>query len=340
MKRVVLFAGCIAAVLFGCGSPEPAAAPQISTPSPSEGEVTASTASADDLWLGRVSADVFFDDPAEKFGGPVELGVESAVASATTVAPSVAVAPDEPTPSTTQAAAGDVTWSNLIRPEVLDEESKLLRTRLTGNLQRVATYNRSVAAIENDATVLAMLAGVAERLDAEMRWKARSPAVRSLAAEVSENATGSGRSAFEEARRPFERLLVILDGGPTDGVDAEPTDFGDYAHQSALMTRTKQSFDWMKGTVVSADRLAEEKDAVIREASLLAAVGQVIKDESYGYGDEPSYQTYADAFIAACLQSRDAAVADDFNAFSEAVGRVQNQCAACHSEYAFGDGGL
>ena len=223
---------------------------------------------------------------------------------------------------------------------MLDEESKLIRTRLTANLQRVATYNRSTDAISNDAVLLAALAGVAEKFEEPMRWKDRAPIVRTLAYEVYENTGGSGRTAFEKASKPFEKLIVALDGGQVDGVDPEDEDYGDYADLANLMIRTKQAFDWLKGTVASAENLSKHREDAIREASMLAMIGRMMKHDSYGYGDEKSYQKFAEEFVAAAVDAREAVEADDFTGFQEAIGRVQNQCGACHAEYKFGGEGI
>ena len=342
---LAILLACLAAGCGGSDAPPPAAetqtAPAPTTPTTAPAAKPQVVQSADTKWLGKVPYDVFYDKPVEMLGGPMELGepiaaVTPAAAAATPTTRASAAA--EPPAAAAGGQAGG--WSQLIAPEVLDAESKLIRTRLTANLQRVATYNRSTDAISTDAVLLAALAGVAEKYEADMRWKERAPAVRTLAYEVYENTGGTGRSAFEKAAMPFEKLIVVLDGGQVDGVEPEEAEFGDYADLANLMIRTKQGFDWLKGTIASADNLSKNREDAIREASVLAMIGRMAEHDSYGYADEASYVDFAGQFTRASTDAREAAAADDFAAFQDAVGRIQNQCAACHAEYKFGGDGI
>lgn len=305
-------------------------------------------------WLGKVPYDVFYDKPLDLVGTPQELGaVPVATVAAPAATPGTAASTGTMNSASTNTASGGAdaantsggnaagSWSTAISGEQLDAEAKVIRNRLTQSLQSVSTYNRSIDSIGRDAFTLAALAGVAERYDGDMRWKERAAAIRHLAYSVYENNGGKGRKAFDDTLAPFERLGTILDGGPTDGVDAETeVPFPDYADRSSLMERMKVTSEWLKGTIASADNLKSQQDDVAREAAVLAVIGQIIHLEGYDYHDEKNYQKFLADYTTASIDARDAATESNFDKFQDAMGRIQTSCSNCHSEYAFGTDGL
>lgn len=345
----------LAASVAGCGgsAPQPAPAQQQAaapvapmTGAPTTGAETA-PASQDSgtKWLGKVPYDVYYNAPLDKVGVVPELGAavvtpaNVAASAVTTPAPTATMNSAADSADAAPAAAGK--WSTAITPELLDAESKVIRTRLTQSLQSVSTYNRSIDSIGADAIILSALAGVAERFDKDMRWKERAPAVRTLAYTVYENVGGKGRKAFDDTRAPFEQIVSILDGGPTDGVDAEAdVPMADYADRSSLMGRMKSSFEWMRGNIASEATLKSEQDDAVREAAVLAMIGEIIKQEGYDYHEEENYKKFCNEYTTAAIDARVAAEELNFDAFQDAVARIQTSCGNCHGEYAFGDDGL
>ena len=297
----------------------------------------AATESGGTKWLGKIPYDVFYDRPLDLIGTTPSLGVAMTSAAA---APTAAAAPVVAETAPSEPAAGTSRWAEVISGEVLDEEAKLIRTRLTGNLQTVATYNNSIDATTTDALVLAALAGIAERTDADVRWKDRAAEIKTLAYDVWSKVGSRGAKAFRGTQQPFETLLVAMDGGRVD-VDADPEEpFGDYADRSSLMMRIEQSVNLLRNTTPNEAKLAANQRDIIREASVLAALGEVVAQPSYEYTEEAEYATSAREFVDACLAIRTAAENKDFAGFESGMARVQTQCGVCHGRYKFGDDGL
>ena len=284
-------------------------------------------------WLGKIPYDVFYDQPAAMIGGPVELG-------AATAAPNMVAATPQPAETTASAtaASGDTTqWSTLIPGMVLDEEAKLIRSRLTSNLQTVATYNNSIDAVSTDTLVLAALAGIAERTDGEVRWKDRAPVVRQLSYDVWSAVGSRGMKAFRETQLPFEKLRDAMDGARVEA-DADPdVPMNEYADRSSMMIRIKQSSDWLRTNVSTEKNLSDDaiKRDVIREASLLAALGQVVAQPDYDYAEEDEYTQMTRDFVQAALGMREAAETEDFAKYQSAYKGMMKQCGVCHARYQF-----
>ena len=237
-------------------------------------------------------------------------------------------------------AAGEATsagrWQTLISGPVLDEEAKLIRTRLTGNLQTVATYNNSIDATSTDTLVLTGLAAIAERTAAEVRWKERADTIRQLAYDVYSAVGSRGGKAFRETQTPFERLRDAMDGARVE-VEVGDDPLQDLVDRSTMMIRIKQGSDWLRTQVSSDSQLADadtQRDAV-REASVLAALAELVAQPGYDYSDEEEYHQMTADFVDAALGIRSAAEGNDFNAFQQSYKDLMKQCGVCHGRYQF-----
>ena len=345
--------------LSGCGGPAPEPAPQAAattvqtaaeppavtepvsattpttaTPTPSESEEAKGT-----KWLGKIPYDVFYDRPVEVVGTVPRLGEQPVAVARVESVPATSIA-EQPVDQPSAATGSEMSWSTVIGGDVLDEEAKIIRTRLTGNLQTVATYNNSRDALAVDTLVLATLAGIAERTDGDVRWKDRAATIRQLAYDVWSEVGSSGGKAFRSTLDPFETLRTAMDGGRVEVDASEREPFGDYADRSALMQRVEQTSNWLRNEIPSADKLKQNSREVIREASVLAALGQVIQTENYEYADEAEYRGSAGEFVAAALAVREAAEAGNFDDYQAARNRLSATCANCHGRYLTGGSGL
>lgn len=310
---------------------------------------TVATASARDprtQWIGDVPYDVFFDRPLDVYRDTTPVGsvppqateqempAETVASNTTTQDPM-----PEPVADPSGAAAGEgPDWAAAAPIELLNDETKELRIRLTANLQTVATYNANVEAIVNDGNILATIAAVIERHPGEVNWKEKAGHVRSLAYDIYLNAGNSGRGPFEKAKEPFEQIATILDGGPApDGeieADAGLSDVGDRAH---IMKRIETSFGWIRADVNTEGRLSEYKERLIREASVLATLATFITDENYESASDEAYQEFIRQFVEGCRGIVQAANTGDYAAFETARNQVDNTCTPCHNQFKSAD---
>lgn len=365
-KHFTPFKGCSVAtmcgsvfVILGCGGgapapqTQPAAVPAATTATQqtaTEATTQTSAVTGGTKWLGKVPYDVFYDRPLDKIGQAPELGatVSSVATMASTPNDSAMASSSTPTGTAAPASNGaDTTggdndaWSSVISAEVLDAESKVIRSRLSAALQSLSTYNRSIDAITNDAIIMSAVAGVAENYDADMRWKDRAPTVRTLAYEVYENVGDKGRKAFTATQVPFEKMATLLNGGNVDGIEVdEDVPFADYADRSSLMSRVDSTFKWLRSTIVSDANLKSNQEDVVREASVLAMIAAMIKHDSYDYHEEKEYQKFCNDFLNASRDASNAAEQMVFSDFQDAISRINTSCNECHNQYAFGDDGL
>ncbi|WP_291169427.1 hypothetical protein [Gimesia sp.] len=341
-------------ILTGCGGSEPAPvtsqpAPQPTTPAPvtpppQVAQNTQSTpvkepAKQEDgrKMIDGIPYDVWFDNPLAVAGNqqavsPVALPGNTVAATPTSTPSATEMKTADSQPA---SAAGGVDWKTIIPMPVLDSLVKDIRNRLTKNMQSVGTYNTSYLELPTFTSTLAALAGIATEHPDDIGWKKNAKYLRDLAAGISSKQLMRGAKSYREIQVPYEQMIVIMNGslpaGVPDSEDKKP--LSDVASMGDLMKRIDIASKWLKSNVGNADALKSEKEKVIEEAHLLAAVAKVITTEGYGYVDDKGFLGHANPMMEASLQMVEAAKADNFPEFDKGLTRVYKACTECHSEY-------
>jgi len=358
LKRLLILSICApCAWLAGCSN-QPAPAPansSASSPASTSNDSTVVTKSANPeqvthdeqaKWIGNVPYDVFFDRPLQTYqqqSGSATPAVAvattpSGTAAAESTPPATSSTSDSPaeTPPVT-SSPGDtasINWGAVVPVAQLEAETKEIRTRLSANLQTVATFNANTDAIETDGSVLALIAAIIERHPENVNWKDRAPFVRQLAYDIYSNATGKGRGPLQKTKEPFEKIVGIWDGGPAPEMEAAPlAPLGDVGDRSHVMLRFETGFNWLRSDVNTASRLKDEKDKVLRETAVLGALATALGDSTFDSADQEAYRTLLQQFIDGQQAMKQAAESDDFARFEQARDSVQKSCDACHLEY-------
>lgn len=291
-------------------------------------------------WIGEIPYDVFYDQPLQvavdttAVGSPTSISTQQGAPQPSTEPPATAeMKPAEEKPAASASGDGP-DWAAVIPMEFLVDEVKALRTRLTANLQTVATYNQNNTDIALDGAMLSAMAAIATVHSESTSWKENAHFIRDLAYDIYMNAEGTGRTPFTATKEPFEKVMTILDGGPPSDTDAEPVvDFSDLIYVSEVMKRIDSSFTSLKADINTEARMKEDPLAVERELRVLAALGTMIGIDTYENTEEEEYQQYLKRFIDGGLASADAVKAENFEGFQSGLNQIQTVCAECHRKY-------
>lgn len=217
---------------------------------------------------------------------------------------------------------------------MLVEEVKLLRTSLTGNLQTVATFNKAQKPIALDGAILAALAAVTTVHPDSVSWKPNAHFVRDLAFQINENSAGTGREPYTKTKEPFDKLLVVLDGGKPPEMDSpESVPFSEVAYTSDLMKRIELSFNNLKTNINTDAKLKENAADAEREVRILLTLGTMIGDASYDNADQPAYQGFLKRFTDGARSGVQAIHTGNLPDFQAAINQIQTTCAECHQQY-------
>ncbi len=161
--------------------------------------------------------------------------------------------------------------------------------------------------------------------------------VRDLGMKIHDAASAPGNPACQATKTPYEQLVDALDGNVPAGVSpSQPQrDFAEVASRDAVMKRMDRSFQWLKKSGPARQVLRKQAGNAIHESTLLAALGRVIAVGHYDSADDPKYKAHAVELTESATAVAAAVKSDDAAAFSDAVGRVQKRCDACHAEFRF-----
>ncbi|QDV16168.1 hypothetical protein Pan153_07890 [Gimesia panareensis] len=346
---------CLTVSLFtGCGgsstpAPAPAqqqtqapaaqATPQVAQTTPTQSQPKPAPAEKEGRkMIDGIPYDVWFDNPLAVAGDnqsvqPVALPGTNVAANSTTPAPA-----GEMKAAPTQASAGGSggpDWKTIIPMPILEAQVKDIRNRLTKNMQSVGTYNTSYLELPTFTATLAALAEIANEHPDDIGWKKNAKYLRDLSAKFTAEPLTRGAKSYRALQIPYEQMIVIMNGSAPAGLpesdDKKP--IAEVASMGDLMKRADISYKWLKSNVGSADALKAEKEKVIEEAHLLAAISKIITLEGYGYVDDKGFLGYANPMQEACLKMVEAAKNDNFPEFDQGMSRVYKSCTECHSEY-------
>jgi len=329
------------AALHGCQNaaptPEPSAAPSVQTPSapaaPPAAAAAVDPAHPETRWIGNIPYDVFYDQPLTV---AADSTVVAMVASSASSAPAVPASPAPPpmTPAAaappSPAAGSTVDWNQLTPMSAIVDEVKQIRVRLEKNLLKVGDFNKNTAAIGQDGALLAAIAAVVAKHPGEVNWKDKANHLRDLGYQISVKAEGSGSKPFNATKAPFEDLKRLLDGESPSETAKPDVPLSEVADRAALMARLNAKYESVKSNVNSPSRLKEEKDRVVGDLAIMNLMMTVMGDPSYDQADDPRYVGYVQAMLADQKAALEAANNENFDAYTAALGKINNTCNECH----------
>ncbi len=310
------------------------------------GQPNPQTRRPDEVWededgrryLGRVPYDVFFDHPLT-VAAETRPGDSASTAAVTaespadnpTVSPSAA----EPEPAGGVADSSTETgWTALLPVEVLESEVKATRNFLNQKLQSVGTYNSAVTMIPVKAATLAALAAIAMQHSEDLSWKQDAAYIRDLAASMNDSTLQRGPKDQRRLLAIFENLADTLNRSrPADLVAPDPdTSLSDVAEMRLLMMRMEQAEQRLRSEI-SESSFASDRDIVLHESTILAALMRAMTTESYGYADDPDFTGLAMKVIESGQSMKEAAEAGQFEDFELSLSQIAGTCQACHRDY-------
>lgn len=235
-----------------------------------------------------------------------------------------------------QPAAGGFKWSGLISEESLTDEVKDFKNTLSAAVGSPSDfkgggYNKARVGFSSIAVVF----GVIAAYDQDIRWKKDAETARDLFARVASNCKVGTEQSLAESKLRVADLEAMLDGGSPQGKPDREEDFkwSQVAGRPALMSRLEIAENAIKAATASSGDFKQAAEALLREAEMMAAIGEVIQQDEYEYFDDDTYRGYASGMRDAAVSVRDAVKKGDYEAARTATGEISKACSACHGDY-------
>lgn len=321
-----------AAVEEGGGDETPHAASPSKSTAPKKGKEKV-------VYIGDIPKDVWFDDPLTIASNntPIGGGTPKPAAAPTVAAnsapePATKAAADPPAPV---AGGGKDDWKSIIPGEILVDETKKIKNRLTDGLSSVTRYNGNYKELQVDGAVLAALAGIEVAHPDPVSWKADAKYVRDLGSDIAAKSKGLGQGSYDPTKQAFEKLEGVLSGNkPGDLGDAAATvPFSEVARRQLIMKRMDRAFNAMKSNINNEEIFKKQNDVVAHEATMLATLAKVVATEGYEAADEPDYQNFIKEIVTSNLAVVAASKNGDYKAYNDGLSRCFKACNDCHQSY-------
>lgn len=273
----------------------------------------------------KASSATFFDDAFSTLQG--SRPAFSTVARGSAVGPAAGVTPD---------SSGRLKWSGLISEETLTDEVKDRKADVAGSVAKPTDFKGGGYDAAREAfSSLAVAFGIIADYDQEVRWKKDAATARDLFARVGFNCKVGTDQSYAESKARLADLESMLDGNAPSGKADRDEDFrwDQVAGRPALMNRLEGAEGVIGAGMASRGDFDRALDAVLHDAEIVAAIGEVIMQPDFEYHDDDSYRGYAAAMRDAAVKVRDAVRKKDYEAARGAAGDLKKSCDACHGDY-------
>jgi len=237
--------------------------------------------------------------------------------------------PGEPPPGAALA------WSSLVGPDTLTDEIKDMTAVVTAATSTASRFKGGGFDDARDGfSMIALAFGVIAAHDENIRWKQHAGAARDLFARAGFACTAGSDRAFREARARIDDLRRLLDGESPDArPDPDRSSWSKVAARQPLMKRLQAAETAIvAGTAARAD-FDRDRDRLVREAEIVAMIGEVIRQPDFEYHDDETYSGHAATMRDAAVRLREACRRQDHAAARSAAADLKTSCDACHGEY-------
>jgi hypothetical protein len=275
------------------------------------------------------SRQFFFKDAREQLVG--ERGVAPAAGSTPANTPATAASD-----AGENSGSGDFAWSALVSASTLEDEIKAQVSDVTTATKSPSEFKGGGYEVTRVSyTYLATLFNVISQYDSDVRFKKDAVGLAAMFSRAGFNSKVGTDNSFKEAKLRGENLKEIIGGGSAELPKAEAgAPWADVVNRSPLMKRMDtSSLQRLKPWTADKASFIKNKDAIIREAEVLAMLAHVIQDPSFEYADD---ETYLEQAINVQKQAQaviEAAKSDNVDQAQSAVSQINKSCTNCHESF-------
>jgi hypothetical protein len=228
-------------------------------------------------------------------------------------------------------------WSALISASTIEDTIKAVKLQVDQEVTTPSDFaGKGHKLARRDYTLLATLFGIAGEYEADVRWKKDSPVARDVFARSANNFKVGTPQAYQEAKVRKEELNDLVGGSsPYAGKEADAkAPWGQVASRAPLMQHIETVWEpRLKPSLADKNQFAANSDKILRDAEVLAAIGEVLAKDGMQDADAAEYKAF-------CARLRDSAKAiieavktKNYEQAASAGSAIGKACAECHENY-------
>jgi hypothetical protein len=227
-------------------------------------------------------------------------------------------------------------WATLISAPTIEDEVKAIKLAVDTGVDKPSQFSGGgYLDARYQFSVVAAMFGIIAEFDGDVRWKSQSLGIRDVFSRSAGNCKVGSTAAYNEAKLRKADLQDLL-GGATVAAKATVDDFNwsQVADRAPLMQRLEVAVDERLSPMTSsADEFESNKETILHEAEIVAAISHILTRPQMEDGDDEDYAGYANKMKSGALDLVDAIKLNDSDRAASAVGVMTQSCTECHELY-------
>lgn len=233
---------------------------------------------------------------------------------------------------------GPSVWDELISASSIEDEVKHLRVMLNESITTPGQFaSRGHKAARREFVLLNLLFWIVEHYHGDVRWKDYATVARQQFGSAAGNAkAGGNEQTYTQAKRCRDLLDELIRGEKPAAAPFEEDEitWEPVAPRRPLMQWLEQRFEAdLKQWTSSESEFKANAEELLREAELVAAIGQFFKEPGMDDADDAEYQQFCDAMKQGAQSVAAAVKQGDLAAAQKGVGQISQACSNCHEGY-------
>ena len=99
------------------------------------------------------------------------------------------------------------------------------------------------------------------------------------------------------------------------------------------MQRLQESVDKLRPMLANKDGFSESPEEILHEASIVAALGRILVDETMEDGDDEDYAAHSNIMAGGALEIASALQTGNYSGAEAGLNTINQSCSNCHDEY-------
>ena len=227
-------------------------------------------------------------------------------------------------------------WSKIISAETIEDEVQTIKLeidKVVTTPQRFAGGGYVLA--RRHFSVLALLFGVINEYDGDVRWKADSAAARDLFAHAASVTKAGSLQVFQTAKACKSDLQDLVGGAKLGHAPNQSTsDWGQVADRVPLMQRLELAHQTrLSKWTANESEFAKRKSSIVHEAAITAAIAETLTREGMDDAVDDEYAAYCQRIKEAAQKIIHSVRIENYPTAREAAGEMSKACSECHELY-------